>query len=74
MVPPKSDPKWVKFIGNIGSLKVNDLSTRMMINRLKMRVAFDTSEAVRKQSISDAYDFFAKNEASLKEDIKQIFG
>ena len=46
----------------------------MLISRLKMKTAFDTSEACKQQAISDAYDFFMKNQVSLKEDIKQIFG
>jgi hypothetical protein len=74
MVPPKSDRKWTKFISSLGSIKVNDLPARMLISRLKMKTAFDTSEACKQQAISDAYDFFMKNQVSLKEDIKQIFG
>jgi hypothetical protein len=74
MVPTKSDPKWGKFIGNLATIQVSDLSTRMMMNRLKMRVSFDQSEAARQKAIGEAYDFFLKNQANLKDDIKQIFG
>jgi hypothetical protein len=74
MVPPKSDPKWTKFISSLGSVKVNDLSARMLISRLKMKTAFDSSETCKQQAISDAYDFFMKNQVPLKEDINLIFG
>lgn len=74
MVPSKTDLKWVKFLDNLGKLPVTDLSARMMLNRVKTKIMFDGSEAVKKQMISDAYDFFTKNEATLKDDIKLIFG
>jgi hypothetical protein len=74
MVPAKSDPKWSKFIGNLGKIQVTDLSTRMMMNRLKMKVSFDGSAPVKQKAIEEAYDFFMKNQANLKDDIKLIFG
>lgn len=74
MIPPKTDPKWTKFISSMGSVKVNDLSARMLISRLKLRTGLDTSETCKQQAISDAYDFFMKNQVPLKEDIKLIFG
>jgi hypothetical protein len=73
MVPPKSDAKWTKFLSNLGTIKATDLSARMLINRLKLRLNFDHSDPVKLQSISDAYDFFIKNEIALKDDIKLIF-
>ena len=45
----------------------------MMMNRIKMKILFDPSDAARQQAISDAFTFFTKNEAALKEDIKNIF-
>jgi len=45
-----------------------------MMNRIKMKTLFDPSEAVKKQAISDAFDFFTKNQVSMKDDIKKIFG
>jgi len=74
MVPAKSDPKWAKFLGSLGKTQVTDLSTRMMMNRLKMKISFDGSEATKAKAIAEAYDFFSKNQANLKDDIKLIFG
>jgi hypothetical protein len=74
MIPPKTDLKWVKFLDNMEKLPVKDLSVKMLLCRVKTKIIFDHSEAVRKQMISDSYDFFIKNEATLKEDIKLIFG
>ncbi len=74
MVPSKTDLKWMKFLDNLGKLPVADLSVKMMMNRVKTKIMFDGSEAVKKQMISDAHDFFTKNEATLKDDIKLIFG
>jgi len=74
MIPAKSDPKWEKFLLSLGSIPVSDLSVKMMMNRIKMKTLFDPSEAVKKQAISDAFDFFTKNQVSMKDDIKKIFG
>jgi hypothetical protein len=46
----------------------------MLMNRLKLKVMFDPSAAAKQQAIADAYDFFAKNQAELQDDIKKIFG
>lgn len=73
MVPPKNDPKWSKFLSSLGSIPASDLSVKMMMNRIKMKILFDPSDAARQQAISDAFTFFTKNEAALKEDIKNIF-
>lgn len=74
MVPPKSSPKWTKFLNDLGTITVNDLSAKMMMNRIKMKIRFDGSEAIRQQAIGEAYDFFVKNEAALKSEIDRIFG
>ena len=74
MIPPKSDPKWTKFLNNLGNIVVTELPTRMLLNRIKMKVLFDPSEAVRKQAIDDAFDFFTKNEAILGNDVQKVFG
>lgn len=73
MVPPKTDPKWAKFLSNLGSVPANDLSVKMMMSRIKIKILFDPSDAARQQAISDAFTFFTKNEAALKEDIKTFF-
>ena len=74
MLPPKNSPKWTKFLNDLGTIAVNDLSAKMMMNRIKMKIRFDGSEAVKQQAITEAYDFFAKNEAALKGEIDRIFG
>lgn len=74
MIPAKTDPKWTKFISNLGAIAVTDLSTRMMLNRIKMKVGFNATDATKKQAIEEAYDFFTKNQATLKDEIQKIFG
>jgi hypothetical protein len=76
MVPSISDPKWNKFVASLsaGAIRVNELSTRMFVNRLKTKVIFDQSEAVKKSVIHEAHDYFTKNQVALKDDIQLIFG
>jgi len=74
MVPSVSDPKWAKFVANLGTIRANELSTKMFVNRLKIRVMFDQSDAVKKAVIGEAHDYFTKNQDALKADIQQIFG
>lgn len=75
MVPPKQDPKWTKLINNLESVQSYSLSTRLMLSKLKLTMTREkSSDASKKQSIAEAYDYFTKNEANLKDDIKLIFG
>jgi len=74
MVPAISDPKWNKFVANLGAIRANELSTRMFVNRLKTKVIFDKSEAVKQSVIREAHDYFTKNQVALKDDIQLIFG
>jgi hypothetical protein len=72
--PNEIRSEWTKFLANLGKFPVSDLSVKMMMNRIKMKILFDPSEASKQQAIGDAYDFFIKNQATVKEDIKLIFG
>lgn len=73
-VPLISDPKWNRFVANLGSIRANELPTRMFVNRLKTKVILDPSEAVKKSVINEAHDYFTKNQDLLKADIQLIFG
>lgn len=73
MIPTVSDPKWSAFLQDIEKKKVHDLSAKMLLNRIKLRIAFDPSEATRKLAIEEVHAFFTKNQANLKDDIQAIF-
>ena len=45
-----------------------------MMSRLKLLTTFENSEATKQEAIKLAYDFFVKNELTVKDDIKVIFG
>jgi hypothetical protein len=76
MVPSISDPKWNKFVANLsaGTVRATELPTKMFVNRLKIKVMFDQSEAVKKTVIGEAHEYFTKNQDALKADIQLIFG
>jgi hypothetical protein len=76
MVPAVSDPKWNKFVANLraGEIRATELPTKMFVNRLKIKVMFDQSEAVKRIVIGEAHDYFTKNQDALKADIHLIFG
>ena len=74
MLPGPNDPKWNKFLDNLGKVPVNDLAAKMLLSRLKLKLSFDNSDATRKQAIQDAHAFFVKNAATLQNDIRAIFG
>lgn len=73
MVPPKSDEKWKHFVTNIGSLEVTNLPTRMLLNRLKLKVGSDSPDEVRWEAIDSAWKFFSKNLAMVADDIEKLF-
>jgi len=74
MIPTqKSDPRWTKFLASMGLVKVNNLSTKMLISRLKL-LGWEGSEAKKQEAIAAAYEFFTKNAATVQDDIKVIFG
>jgi hypothetical protein len=74
MLPPKTDPKWNKFLTNLPTVQVSNLPARMLINRLKLKLGMGSGDASRKEIIDSAYEFFSKNETAMAEDIKKIFG
>jgi hypothetical protein len=74
MVPPKTDAKWKKFVTNIGSIEAANLPTRMLLSRLRLRVGANPTEAGRQEVIHSAWEFFSKNETTVADDIKKIFG
>lgn len=74
MLPPKTDWKWQRFLDRIGTVEVSNLSTRMLVNRLKLKIAFDPTPAVKAAALDAAYEFFRKNEAAVAHDIQRIFG
>lgn len=74
MVPPKTDWKWQRFLDRIDTVEVSNLPTRMLVNRLKLKIGFDPAPAARQAALDSAYEFFCKNEAAVADDIKRIFG
>ena len=74
MIPPKTDPKWAKLVSNLGTVPVTNLVTKMLMTQLKFFMSWEQSEAKKQEAINIAYDFFVKNEAIVKDDIKVIFG
>jgi hypothetical protein len=73
VVPQKSDPKWGTFLNGLGSLQPEYLATKMLMNRLKLKMAMNPGEATRKEAIDAAYDFFIKNQSTVADDIQRIF-
>ena len=73
MVPPKTDPKWEALVTNPASVPVTGLVTKMLLTRLKL-MNCATNAARKPEAINAAYDFFVKNETTVKDDIKLIFG
>ena len=72
-VPPKNDPRWRRFLNTLNDVRAANLATKMLISRLKVKIAFDPSQAAKDQAIEAAYDFFSRNESAVADDIGQIF-
>ncbi len=73
MLPPKSDPRWQRLTSDTTGIPVTHLVTQMLLTRLKI-MNFERSDEGKKEVIDAAYDFFAKHETMVKDDIKLIFG
>lgn len=74
MVPPKTDPAWRALLSNIEKVPVTGLSTKMLMTRLRLLLLWDKTEEKQQEAIKIAFDFFSKNEAAVRNDIKLIFG
>jgi hypothetical protein len=73
MVPPVSDPRWTQFLTKINTIPLNNLVTKMLSTRIRL-MNWEQSEVKKREAIAAAYDFFAKNEAMVANDVKLIFG
>lgn len=73
MVPPRTDPRWIWLIGNTGNIPFTKLATKMLMTRLRI-MGCETDGTKQQEAIDAAYEFFAKNEAIVKDDIQLIFG
>ena len=73
MVPPKTDPGWNRFLNNLENYAPKSLPTKILMTRLKLISKQGSAEA-KKAMVDAAFDFFTKNEVSVKDDIKLIFG
>ncbi|PWU19283.1 MAG: hypothetical protein C5B49_06025 [Bdellovibrio sp.] len=74
VIPHKADHRWLKFILGAEDPPVSNLSTKMMMMRVRMILGGGSSSERIQEAIDLAYDFFEKNELSVKEDIDAIFG
>jgi hypothetical protein len=73
MIPPKADPRWGWLIANTREIPFTKLATKMLMTRLRI-MECETNGTRKHEAIDAAYEFFAKNEAIVKDDIKLIFG
>jgi len=74
MIPPKTDPRWIKLFSNLDNIQITQLPTRMLFIQLRLLTTWGESVEKEQKAINLAYDFFSKNEAYAKDDIKLIFG
>ena len=73
MIPAANDPKWEHLVGNLDKIAVSNLPTRMMFNRMKLRLCCNPTEPMRRQAITEIREYLTKNEAILQDDLKAIF-
>jgi len=73
MIPAITDARWKGVLQNIGKVQLNNLSTRMLMTRLKVMSA-EKTEASQQRAIAAAFDFFVKNESMVQDDLKALFG
>jgi hypothetical protein len=73
MIPPKADPRWAWLIANTREIPFTKLATKMLMTRLRI-MECETNGAKKHAAIDAAHEFFVKNEAIVKDDIKLIFG
>ncbi len=73
MLPEKHDARWRSFVCGPQVYPLTNLAARMLFTRVRL-MSSRKDEAVIKDAIGIAYDFFAKNTAIAAADIKTIFG
>ncbi len=74
MIPDKTDPRWIDLVSHQDEIPLVAFASKMLLTRVRSLVKNDPSSQKVQEAVSIAYDFFKKNEHSVKEDIKFIFG
>jgi hypothetical protein len=74
MIRGASDPVWEKLIKGELNVTIKLVPAQLLLNRCKRNLNNDPSPANLKAMKTDCYNFFAKFENILKDEIKQIFG
>lgn len=71
LLPLKTDPIWINIINSSEEIAFPSLPTRMLMMRVKMVSRSQTPEALN-EAVDIMYEFFAKNESNLKDDVAVI--
>ena len=73
MIPKKEDPRWKELVTMGTSLPLHGLATKMLLMRVRTMIKLDSSPEKIDEAIKITYDFFNKNEETLKNDLEIIF-
>lgn len=73
MIPGKDDSRWKELVTFGTEYPLHGLATKMLLMRVKTMIKLDPSPLKIEEAIKITYDFFYKNEDTLKNDLDIIF-
>lgn len=74
MIPEKNDSRWKEIVTMGKEFPLNGLATKMLLMRVRTMIKLDPSPLKIDEAIKITYDFFNKNEETLKSDLEILFG
>ena len=72
MIPPVSDPGWLKLVTGQKQIRSSNLSYNMLMFNIQLRYKNDPSPANVPKLIAQAREFFVKYEGLLKSEIASL--
>jgi len=73
MIPEKNDSRWKEIVTTATVFPLHGLATKMLLMRVRTMIKLDPSPQKVDEAIKITYDFFSKNEETLKNDLAILF-
>lgn len=73
MIPEKNDSRWKDIVTTTTAFPLQGLAAKMLLMRVRTMTKLDPTPAQINEAIKIIYDFFSKNEETLKYDLEILF-
>lgn len=75
-VPPSTDARWEEIVTGQKTYTLKFLAAKILLGRLRRKIQADGPSANTSEAVKELHALFTKNKdnASAKEDLKNLFG